>query len=60
LATRRRESSDLSSLSCACSSALFFPLSSCTLIRAAIHHHTTAAASDPQPDKEDNSKDRGD
>jgi hypothetical protein len=35
LATRRRESSDLSSLSCASSSALFFSRSSCTLIRAA-------------------------
>jgi len=36
LATRRRESSDLNSLSCACSSALFFARSSGTLIRAAI------------------------
>nr|ACR37471.1 unknown [Zea mays] len=34
LATRSRESSDLNSLSCACRSALLFPRSSCTLIRA--------------------------
>lgn len=39
LATRSRESSALRSLSWPCSSVLFFPRSSCTLIRAAAVGH---------------------